>query len=61
VPHDVNQIAEALAAVLDHPERHATLVARGMAQVRLFTWEQCAQQVLVTLEQVSGAGGAACP
>jgi glycosyltransferase involved in cell wall biosynthesis len=54
---DPAAIAEAMGRALTEPDLRDTLVARGLARSRLFSWETCARQTLEILEQVARAAG----
>lgn len=45
-PDDHDAIAAAVDGVLASAERRATLVGRGYARARQFSWERCAEQTL---------------
>jgi alpha-1,3-rhamnosyl/mannosyltransferase len=45
-PYDVDSIADALNQLLENPARRDTLIERGLARSRAFTWEQAARQLL---------------
>jgi len=51
-PENVFDIARGMRAVLLDPELRSQLIARGYQQVRRFTWEQTAREVLQTYRQV---------
>jgi glycosyltransferase involved in cell wall biosynthesis len=42
-PHNVRQIAEAIHTVLADPELRVSLVGKGYAQARGFSWEEAAR------------------
>jgi glycosyltransferase involved in cell wall biosynthesis len=45
-PTDLTSIAEAIQKVVFSPERTKELIAKGLAQVQLFTWQRCAARHL---------------
>jgi len=51
-PENVFDIARGLREVLLNPIRRASLVERGFAQARRFSWERTAQQVLDAYEEI---------
>jgi glycosyltransferase involved in cell wall biosynthesis len=51
-PHDVADIAAAVRQGVDDGALRADLIGRGFAQVKRFTWQRCAEQVLDVLERV---------
>lgn len=50
-PADTAAIATAMQRVADDPVLRETLIARGFANVRRFSWAVCAQTVLNVIEQ----------
>ncbi|MDI7276139.1 MAG: glycosyltransferase family 1 protein [Anaerolineae bacterium] len=52
-PHDVGAMAEALARVLGDSALRQTLVQRGHARARLFSWERAAREVLAVLTEAA--------
>ena len=51
---DTQALAHALARVLNDPALRRTLVARGLARAREFTWHKAAQTLLATYKHVGG-------
>jgi glycosyltransferase involved in cell wall biosynthesis len=51
-PHDIVGLAQAMRRVYGDGALRQQLIARGRERVRAFSWQQCAQQVLTTLEAV---------
>ena len=51
-PMDVEALAAALYRVVTEPGLRATLIERGWANVRRFSWESCAQAVLEVMGRV---------
>ncbi len=51
-PMDVEALAAALYRVVTEPGLRATLIERGRANVRRFSWESCAQTVLEVMGRV---------
>jgi glycosyltransferase involved in cell wall biosynthesis len=51
-PENVFDIARGMREVLLNPERRGTMVERGFAQARRFSWERTAQQVLEAYQEV---------
>lgn len=49
-PHDVNQLAESLVWLCQHPDELDELRAKGLARAQEFTWEEAARRTLQTLE-----------
>jgi glycosyltransferase involved in cell wall biosynthesis len=45
-PHDSNDIARQIVAILNSPELRADLLERGERQARLFSWEAMSQATL---------------
>ncbi len=56
-PYDVRAIAEAMAAILFHPERRMDLVHRGLERAKLFSWERAAAETLDIYQQIALAPG----
>ncbi|MBI4142643.1 glycosyltransferase family 4 protein [Candidatus Uhrbacteria bacterium] len=54
-PLDTDAIADALATLLEHPDRRANLVHRGQQRAAQFTWEQSAQATWGELQSVLSA------
>jgi glycosyltransferase involved in cell wall biosynthesis len=52
-PDDVEQIAAALRELWTDPERRATLVERGRARERLYSWKTAAEQFRALYRQVA--------
>jgi glycosyltransferase involved in cell wall biosynthesis len=50
-PLDVGAIAAAMARVAVDPARRESLIERGFANVRRFSWAACAQSVMSVVEQ----------
>jgi glycosyltransferase involved in cell wall biosynthesis len=51
-PHDVTGLAQAMRRVYEDGALRQQLVVRGRERARAFSWQQCARQVLETLERV---------
>lgn len=51
-PTDVNEIAEAMQQLLDNAELRDTLIARGHRQIKPFTWERAAKELLAIYASV---------
>ena len=54
-PENVFDIARGIREVLLDQDLRARLVARGFEQVKQFSWEQAASQVLATYNEVARA------
>lgn len=54
-PNDVGALAAAIHAVLDQPDLHALLRARGLERAHAFSWARTAQSTLQVYEQVHHA------
>jgi glycosyltransferase involved in cell wall biosynthesis len=52
-PENVFDIARGIREVLLDQELRGTLVRRGFAQLKRFSWERSAAQVLATYEEVA--------
>ncbi len=52
-PTDVNQIADAMRRLHDDEALRRTLIDRGLARAKQFTWERCAQQTLGAYRRVA--------
>jgi len=50
-PHDVGELAQAIVRAVSDPALRGNLVARGVEQVKKFTWRACAETVLQVLER----------
>lgn len=59
-PHDVEQIADAVARLLTDPARRAELSSRGLRRAEDFRWERAGEKTLEVYMQVlrGGAAGA---
>jgi glycosyltransferase involved in cell wall biosynthesis len=55
-PTDTRALAAALMALLDDPERRATLRAAGLAQSALFSWQRAARETLAVYEDAVDRG-----
>jgi len=55
-PRDPQALAEAIRAVLTDPSLKSTLIQRGLARSREFTWERTARQTLAVYERVAAGG-----
>jgi glycosyltransferase involved in cell wall biosynthesis len=53
-PYDVEEIAHAIQRVLDDETLRQTMIERGFAQARRFTWERSARQLLEIYSRVLG-------
>jgi glycosyltransferase involved in cell wall biosynthesis len=51
-PSDHAGLAEAVAALLENPARHAEYRQRALDRARRFTWDACAQNTLAVYEKV---------
>ena len=51
-PHDVSELAEAIASVLNDPIRQADMRERGLEQARQFSWEKAAKETLDVYKEV---------
>ncbi len=51
-PDDPDEIADAIARVLDQPALQAALSAKGLARAAMFSWEKCARETMAIFEQV---------
>lgn len=51
-PHDIEQLAETMARVLNDPELRAELRERGLSQVSKFNWERVARNTLAVYHEV---------
>ncbi len=56
-PLDVDDIAAAMERGVDDERLRAELVAKGFDQVKKFSWERCARQVMAVIEQAGERGG----
>jgi glycosyltransferase involved in cell wall biosynthesis len=52
-PYRPNELAEALAAVLDSPSLAAELSRRGRERARRFTWDACAEKTAAVFQRLS--------
>ncbi len=52
-PHDPVSIHDAVAQILDHPERAAALTQHGLEQASRFTWRRQALLIVEALERAS--------
>jgi glycosyltransferase involved in cell wall biosynthesis len=55
-PYDISAIAHGIAMVLSDPALRATMIARGLARARLFSWERCAAEMLALFDAVHAGG-----
>lgn len=56
-PQSVKEISEALVKVLELPQgKKQALVAKGLEQVKQFSWEECGKQTLRVLQKVAKNG-----
>jgi len=55
-PHDVDALAEAIVRAWCDKDLREELIARGFRQVRRFSWERAARQVLAVLTGISLPG-----
>jgi len=53
-PHDVEGLAEAINALLQHPDRRERLAAKGLDRARFFSWEKTVAQTIEVYESVIG-------
>lgn len=51
-PYDVDALADAMASLLNEPERRAELGRRGVERARRFTWEKSAARLLEVYRRV---------
>jgi glycosyltransferase involved in cell wall biosynthesis len=51
-PYDVSAIAHGIAMVLSNPALRHTMIARGLARAKLFSWERCAAEMLALFDVV---------
>lgn len=58
-PSDTLQLAESIFMVLNNPELHRTLAARGLEHCKKYQWRQNAAQILEAYRRVMQAGPAA--
>lgn len=49
-PYDVNSIAEGIETALNKPK---TLIAKGLARVKSFSWPKCAEETLKVYKEVT--------
>lgn len=54
-PDDPHPLADAMARLEGDPELRRNLIERGFANIRRFSWEQCARTVLRVIEQITQA------
>lgn len=54
-PYDVDALADAIAGLLEDPERRAELGRRAIQRARLFTWEESARRTLEIYRRVVSA------
>jgi len=52
-PTDSSALAEGMARLRDDPALRASLVERGFANLRRFSWKRCARTVLAAIEQLT--------
>ncbi|EIT84632.1 mannosyltransferase [Fictibacillus macauensis ZFHKF-1] len=52
-PTDDECIATGLIDVLQHPERHASLIEKGLQQVKKFSWKQTGNHVVSTCQKIT--------
>jgi glycosyltransferase involved in cell wall biosynthesis len=52
-PHDVAEISDSIARVLSDETVRKSLVAKGLARVRQFSWKKCADETLKLFESVA--------
>jgi len=50
-PSDTSAIAEGMQRIATHPALRESLIERGLANARRFSWASCAQTVLSVIEQ----------
>lgn len=60
-PHDVSQIADAMASLLADPQARQRLAEKGLAQCRAFTWENMTLRWLDFYRQVLSHGDVPVP
>ncbi len=51
-PTDVDAISEAMLRLATDDALRATLIERGFANVKRFSWEKCARETLEVIESV---------
>ena len=51
-PSDIDAIRTAMETVLESHEIRSSLVSRGQARVRLFSWDQCATETMCVYRQL---------
>ncbi|TCP54787.1 glycosyltransferase involved in cell wall biosynthesis [Tumebacillus sp. BK434] len=51
-PHDMYDLAEKMAAVLNSPELRQEMSRKGLAQAAQFSWERCAKETLAAYEKL---------
>jgi len=51
-PHNIEEMADAIFAVLNNDALREELVSRGKARVQLFTWEKAAERTLAVYRRV---------
>lgn len=56
-PHDVDEMASAIARVLSDPMRRQEMCAKSLAQAAQFTWERAARETLQVYERVTKRHG----
>ena len=52
-PESIDEIADAMVRVETLPELRSTLVSRGLARAKEFTWENCARATLTAYAAVA--------
>jgi glycosyltransferase involved in cell wall biosynthesis len=56
-PHSPQELADAILKILSPSELRNSMVERGFARSKEFTWERCAQKTLRVLEEATGKEG----
>ena len=53
-PHNINELASSMIGVVRDEKLAKSLVKKGFAQVRKFSWERTAEQTLKIYKEVNG-------
>jgi glycosyltransferase involved in cell wall biosynthesis len=51
-PYDTNDIADKIEQLMSDSSLRERLIAEGYERVKKFTWEACAQQILLNIKSV---------
>ena len=53
-PLEVDEIASAMLSLIHHPEKRKEMIAKGIGQAKLFSWDKAAGVVQQTIQKVLG-------